>query len=150
MSTIKQAVTNRVSHTITNLGTLASATYIASDSPVNCNTNQPLDSIVEVAVTPGTAPTGNKQIVVFIQESLDGTTFRTGPTSGTATTDEPNLKFLGTVPVSTISVLERASFSVASVLGFVPYAYKIVIKNDCGVALSAGTVFTSEITNTVV
>lgn len=150
MATIKQAVTNRTAHTVTGVGTLASATYIASDSPVNCNTNQPLDSVVEVACATTNTPAGNKQLVVFIQESLDGTVFRSGPTSGTNIADEPNLKFLGTVPVNSASVTERASFSIASVLGFVPYAYKIVLKNDLGVALTSATVFTSEITSTVV
>lgn len=150
MSTIKQAVTGRSAHSVTGVGTLASSTYIASDTPVNCNTNQPLDSVVEVQCATTNAPAGNKQVVVFIQESMEGTLFRSGPTSGTATTDEPNLKFLGTIPMNSVGATQRATFSVAAVLGFVPYAYKIVLKNDLGVALTSASVFTSEITNTVV
>jgi hypothetical protein len=95
-------------------------------------------------------PTGNKQVVVFVQESLDGTNFRSGPTSGTTTTDEPNLRLLGTVPMNSVTTTQIATFSVAQALGYMPYAFKVVLKNDLGVALTSGTVWTSEISATSV
>ena len=147
MTTLKQSVGTRTSLTVTGLSTLASATYVASNA-YTVNTNQPLDVIVEVDVATTNTPAGNKQVVVFVQESLDGTNFRSGPTSGTTTTDEPNLRFLGTVPMNTASVTQIATFSVAQALGYSPYAFKIVLKNDLGVALTSGTVFTSEISAT--
>jgi hypothetical protein len=102
--------------------------------------------VVEIDAATTNTPSGNKQLAVFIQESLDGTNFRSGPTSGTTTTDEPNLKYLGSIPMNSSSVTQSAMFSVAQALGYCPYAFKIVVKNDLGVALTSGSAFTSEIT----
>lgn len=128
------------------LSTLASGTYVKNTTAYPCNTNKPQDVIVEVNATTTNTPSGNKKLDVFIVESLDGTNFRSGPTSGTTTTREQNLRRLGSVHVSTASTAEMATFSVMSALGYVPYAFYIVVKNDLGVALTAGTVFTAEVT----
>jgi hypothetical protein len=137
-------VGTRTSLTVTGLGTLASATYVAS-AAYTANTTKPWDVVVEVDVATTNTPAGNKQVVVFIQESLDGTNYRSGPTSGTTATDEPNLRFLGTVPINTASTTEIGTFSVAQALGYCPYSFKVIIKNDLGVALTSGTAFTAEI-----
>ena len=148
MATIKQIVGARTSLTVTGLSTLASGTYVSS-SAYPANTNQPLDVIVEVDVATTNTPTGNKQVMVFVQESLDGTNFRSGPTSGTTTTDEPNLKFLGSVPMNSVTTSQIGTFSILRELGYCPYALKVVLKNDLGVALTSGAVYTSEISSTV-
>lgn len=137
-------VGTRTSLAVTGLSTLASATYVAS-SAYTANTNKPWDVIVEVDTATTNTATGNKQVVVFIQESLDGTNFRSGPTSGTSTTDEPNLRLLGTVPMNSVTTTQTGTFSVAQSLGYCPFSFKVVLKNDLGVALTSGTVFTSEI-----
>jgi len=147
MSTIKQQVNTRTALTVTTLPTLASATYAVS-SVYTANTNQPLDIIVEVQATTTNTPAGNKQLVVFVQESLDGTNYRSGPTSGTTTTDEPNLRLLGVLPINSTGVNEIGMFSVSQAVGFTPYSFKIVLKNDLGVALTGGSVYTSEISAT--
>lgn len=147
MTTITQTVGTRTSLTVTGLGTLASATYVAS-SAYTADTNKPLDVVVEVDVATTNTPSGNKQVLVFVQESLDGTNFRSGPTSGTSNTDQPNLRLLGSVPMNSASVTQIATFSVAQALGYCPYAFKVVLRNDLGVALTGGTVFTSEISAT--
>jgi len=145
MSTIKQVVGTRTS--VLDLGTLATGTYVAS-SAQGTATNQPVDVIIEVYGAAGTVP-GNQQLVVFAQESLDGTNYRSGPTSGTTTTDEKNLRLLGAVPVKTASTTERGFFSLFQSLGYVPPYYKIVVKNDIGAALTSGGVYMSEVSNTV-
>jgi hypothetical protein len=147
MTVLKQVVGARNALTVTGFGTLASATYVAS-AAYTANTNQPLDVIIEVDAATTNTASGNKQVVVFVQESLDGTSFRSGPTSGTTTTDEPNLRFLGTVPMNSASTTEIGTFSVAQALGYMPYAFKVVLKNDLGVALTSGAVYTSEISAT--
>lgn len=149
MAAITQTVNTRTSLTVTGLSTLASGTYVTS-ATYTANTNKPLDVIVEVDVATTNTPAGNKQVAVFVQESLDGTNFRSGPGSGTTTTDEPNLRFLGTVPMNSVTTTQIGTFSVAQALGYCPYAFKIVIKNDLGVALTSGTAFTSEISSAVV
>ncbi len=149
MTTIKQVVGARTALTVTGLGTLASATYVASAVKDN-TTNQPVDVMVEVTVATTNTPAGNKTVNVFAIASYDNSNFQTGPTSGTTTTDEPLLTYLGSVPLQTASVTEVKSFSTAAGYGGVlpPYC-KYVIKNDLGVALTTGSVTTSEISVTV-
>jgi hypothetical protein len=149
MATVNQAVGTRTALTVTGLSTLASATYVAS-SAYNCNTTKPVDVVVEVQAATTNTATGNKQVVVFIQESLDGTNFRSGPTSGTTTTDEPNLRLLGILPMNSVTTTQIGMFSVLGALGYVPLQFKIVLKNDLGVALTGGSAFTAEISQTVV
>lgn len=150
-TTVKQIVGTRTSlaYSSTSLSALASATYVQNTTAYDCAVNQPSDVVVEVDVATTNTPSGNKQVVVFIRESLDGTNYRSGPTSGTTTTDEPNLKLLGTVPIATSSVTQIATFSILQSLGYVPTKFFVVIKNDLGVALTSGTVFTSEISITL-
>lgn len=148
MGVVTQIVGTRTSLTVTGFSTLASATYVAS-ATYTANTNKPLDVVVEVECATTNTPAGNKQVNVFVQESLDGTNFRSGPTSGTSTTDEPNLRFLGTVPMNSLTTTQRGTFSVAQALGYCPHSLKIVLRNDLGVALTSGAVFTSEISSNV-
>ena len=149
MSIIKQALTARTALNVTGLATLASATYVASDI-YTANTNQPLDVAIEIDAATTNTPSGNKRLMVFLQESLDGTNFRSGPTSGTSATDEHNLLSLGVIPMNSVTTTQKATFSVAQTLGYVPYAFRVVIKNDLGVALTSAAVYTSEVTTTVV
>ena len=149
MGAVTQTVGARTALTVTGFATLASATYVAS-AVYTANTNKPLDVIVEVSCATTNTPAGNKQVVVFLQESLDGTNFRSGPTSGTATTDESNLRFLGTIPMNSVTTTQRGTFSIAIALGYCPYSFQLVFKDDLGVALTSGTVFTSEISSNVV
>jgi len=151
MATIKQVVGTRTALTTSALNSLASVTYVSAGT-ITHNTNQPLDVLVEVTATPGTVA-GNKQLVVFAKISLDGTNFTSGPESGTTTTDEPDLFFVGTVPLNTNSTAQTKTFSLASALGgMLPYASKIIVKNDSGSALAASgnSVYYSEISATVV
>jgi hypothetical protein len=148
MTTLTTVLGTRTSlpYTSTSLSTLASATYVANTTAYDCTTNKPDDVIIEVDLATTNTPSGNKQAVVFIQESIDNTNFRSGPTSGTTTTREPNLMLLGTVPLTTASTTEIATFSIKQALGYRPNYFKIIIKNDLGVALTSGTVWTSEVT----
>lgn len=135
MATISAIVGTRTSLTTSALDSLASATYVSAGT-INLTATDPLDVLVEVSATPGTV-SGNKQVVVFAKVSLDGTNWTTGPESGTTTTDETNLRFLGTVPCNTNSTQQMNTLSVMSSLGYVPPHIEIVIKNDTGAALAA-------------
>lgn len=144
MTTVTQPLASRTALTSTGFSTLASATYVAT-SAKDCNSNKPVDVVVEVEAATTNTPTGNKKIDVFVVESLDGTNYRSGPTSGTATTDEANLLYACALPMNSSSTTERVSFSVKRALGYVPYAFKVVLKNDLGVALTSGAVYTTEV-----
>lgn len=148
MGLVTTIVGTRTPLTITGFSTLASATYVASNA-YNASTNDPQDIIIEVEAATTNTAAGNKQVIVYIQASLDGTNFQTGPTSGTSDTDRPDLTRLGVVPMNTNSATHRKMFSVREVLGFVPHSFKAVAKNDLGVALTSGAIYTSEISNNV-
>lgn len=146
MATVTQTVGTRTN--LGSLGTLANGTYL-SVGTLTHNTNKPLEVEIEVSATPGTV-SGNKQLVVFAKQSLDGTNFGTGPESGTTTTDEPNLTYIGAVPLNTNSTLQRGIFRLSAPYGgALPYASKIIVKNDSGAALASGSVEYSEVTTTV-
>jgi hypothetical protein len=123
------------------LNSLANVTYVAATAvdflsiagvTSNC---LPTDIILELVLTPGTVA-GNKQAILFVQASLDNSVFSSGPTSGTTTTDQPDLYFIGALPLNTSSTQQAKQFSVLAALGFIPRALKPVIFNDSGAALA--------------
>ena len=147
MATITAPVGSRTSLTTTAMDSLANSTYVVAGTITHA-TNDPLDVLLEVKVTPGTV-SGNKQVVVFAQKSLDGTNFETGPTSGSTATDEPVLTQIGVVPCNTNSTAQTKVFSLAAAYGgTLPHSSKIVVKNDSGASLAASGhhVYFSEVT----
>lgn len=144
MADIKQRVGSNTAVTVTGLATLASTAFVAS-AVVNNTTNDPLDLLMQLSVTPGTV-SSNRQVILYAQASYDGTTFTTGPTSGTTATDEPNLTLIGVVPCNTNATAQRGQFSVAGAFGGVlPPYLRFVIKNETGAALTAGELAVAEV-----
>ena len=92
MAAITSVVGAKTTLTTSLLNSLNSGAYVSAGS-INHVTNDPLDVLVEVRVTPGTVA-GPKQVLVFAKGSLDGTNFTSGPESGTTDTDENNLFFV--------------------------------------------------------
>lgn len=135
MASITAVVGAKTALTTSALNSLASATYVSAGT-IDLTAADPLDVLVEVAATPGTV-SGNRQVVVFAKVSLDGSTWTSGPETGSTATDEPNLKFIGTVPCNTNSAQQINTLSVVSALGFIPPHLEIVVKNDTGAALAA-------------
>lgn len=136
MPVITSSVGARTALTTTALDNLASGAYVSA-GVLNHDTNKPLDVLLDVRVTPGTV-SGNRQVVVFAQGSLDGTNFESGPISGTTTTDESNLTFVGTIPCNTNATVQAGLFSLAGPFGGVlPRQTRIVVKNETGAALAA-------------
>lgn len=139
---INPTVGTRTSVTVTGLSTLANAAFAVGDA-VNHNTNKPVDVVYEVSLATTNAVTGNKQAKVYIQASIDGTNYTS--TSTPTTTDEPDLIYLGLVSMNTSSITHTAVFSVGQRLGFIPHSSQVIVFNDCGVTLTTGTVYYSEI-----
>lgn len=135
MAVISAPAGTRTQLTITALDNLASANYVSAGN-IDVSVADPLDVVIEVAATVGVVA-GNKQLLVFVKTSFDNTTFSTGPESGASAVDEPNLRFIGSLPANTASVLHRGAFSVMSALGYVPPFFRVIVKNDTGVALAA-------------
>lgn len=145
-TTFNPAVQTRTSLTVTGLSTLASATYVAS-SAITLNTNKPADLFIEVSLATTNTPSGNKRAKVFAIYSLDGTNYTTGPTSGTSATDEPDLYWLGDIKIPVASVTHTQLFAISQHFARPPHSMKVVILNDLGVALTSGTVYTSEVSD---
>lgn len=136
MGAITKIQGTRTSLTTTAMDSLASDTFVSLGT-INFSTNDPIDALIEVKVTPGTV-SGNKRVVVYAQGSLDGTNFETGPTSGTSTTDEPVLTRIGVVPCNTNSAAQTKVFSLANKFdGPLPAQVKLVVRNETGAALAA-------------
>lgn len=146
MADITQVVGARTELTTSALNSLASGAYVVLGT-IDHSINDPLDCPIEVSVMPGTV-SGNKQVLIFAKGSLDGTNFTTGPESGTTTTDEPNLIFVGAIPCGTNAALQRQLFSLAAAYGgFLPHSSKLIAKNDTGAALASSghAVYYSEV-----
>jgi len=143
VNTANTGVGSPVSPTVTGLSTLASANYATSNA-YDVTTNKPLDVILEITLATTNTPSGNKQAVIFLLTSLDNSNYSAANSSGTDTTHDPSMRCAGTIPIPTASVTERAHFSVVAALGWLPPYFKVVVKNDLGVALTSGTVATIE------
>jgi hypothetical protein len=132
---------------------LASPNYDLTLTTYNSVTNGAADVMFEYSAQVAANPTGNKQIALFVQASLDGTTWPTIPGSATDTTHDTSMRALGSIPTNggAASSPERGVFSVAAAFGGVLPAYwRIIIKNDCGVALSSCAARTQEVSLQVV
>jgi hypothetical protein len=145
MATIKSEVQTPSALTVTGLSTLIASNYITSNTIVH-SSNDPLDVLLDVSVTTGTTPTGNKQVVVFAKGSLDGTNFGSGPEATTVNAvDEPDLHYVGSIPMNQVGAHRKILSLAAAYGGVLPVATKLVFKNDLGVVLTAASVQISEV-----
>lgn len=135
---IAQGARTQLAGAAAAMNNLANVTYVTLGTIThNSGGKVPLECLVELSVTPGTVA-GNKQAVLFAQVSLDGAAFTSGPASGATVTDEQNLLYIGTLPLATNAALQRRVFSLALPNGGVlPFATKLILKNDSGAALAA-------------
>lgn len=142
MSNINLAYGSATSLTVTGLSTLANGSFATSNA-YDATTNKPLDALFELSVTVGTV-SGNKQVIVYAIDTLDGTNY-----SDSAV--EANMRHLATISTPTNSSSYRsAAMSLAQAFGGnVPPGAKIVVKNDSGAALTAGSLQYREVTATV-
>lgn len=124
--------------TLLTCGTLAAGTYITS-SAVDLGATIPLFVTLQAECNANGTPSGNKQLVVFVKWSLDGTNYTSGPESGTTTTEEADLHFAGSLPCVDTND-HRKEFVVYPKARY----FKIVAKNDLGVALTSGEVYRSD------
>lgn len=137
---ITPTVGTRASVTVTSLSTLANGSYATSNA-ITPNTNKPVDVIIELEATPGTVA-APKQAALWILPSMDGTNYATG---GTSTADDIVPVPLGVMKLPSNTTQQRKAFSVFDALGFIPYSFKVAIKNDSGSTFSAAALYATEI-----
>lgn len=131
-------------------GSLASAAN-RSSAAVTTGTSSNITAILLTVnvLTTATAPSGNKQIVVYGYMSEDGTNYlgNSGTTDNVDGTDKAltaigsptNLVFLGTIQLNqgAVAVTARGTFVVSNNFGCIPPKWGIVLYNDAGTALGA-------------
>lgn len=101
---------------------------------IDFTTAPPGECFVEVSLQASTTPSGNKQAVVFVRSSLDGTNYSDAPSS----TLEANAKQIGTLSLPDTSAHRSISMPVSPAFGGgLPQKVEVYVKNDCGVAFAA-------------
>lgn len=137
-------------------GSLAFGSARSSAAVTSGTTNNTTDYLVTVNIlTTATAPTNNKQVVVYAYRSEDGTNYQ-GDSSLfdnvdgtdkalTAIGSPSNLTFLGTVQLNqgANAITIRQVFSLSQAFGSVPPKWGIVLYNDNGAAALGATVTVS-------
>ena len=124
--------------------------YAAGAYVSNGGANKPIDVLFEYSASVAANSTGNKQISLFVQGSLDGTTWAPLPVSATDTTHDTSMIPLGSVPTNGGTGVETTRtprpFSIAAAFGgILPPYWRVIQKNDCGVALSSISARTTEV-----
>jgi len=131
-------------------GSLANVAARSSAAVTSGTTNNTTDYLISVNVlTTATAPSGNKQVVVYAYRSEDGTNYQGDSSIAdnvdgtdktlTALGSPTNLTFLGTLQLNqgTNAVTIRQVFSLSQAFGSIPPKWGIVLYNDAGTALGA-------------
>lgn len=131
-------------------GSLASAAARSSAAVTSDTTTNLVDYLVEVSIlTTATAPSGNKQAIVYAYSSSDGSTYdgASGTVDDVDGTDKAltavgsptNLRQIGSVQLNQGAVARTIirNFSLVQALGFIPAKWGIVLLNDAGTALGA-------------
>ena len=100
-------------------------------------------------LTTATAPTGNKQIIVYGYMSEDGTNYNSNSTTTdnvdgtdkalTAIGSPTALMLIGTIPLNqgANAITARGVFNIIDAFGCIPKKWGIVLFNDAGTALGA-------------
>lgn len=132
-------------------GSLASAANRSSAAvTVTAATNAIVSVLLTVNVlTTSTAPSGNKQVLVYGYKSEDGTNYQgnSGTTDNVDGTDKAltaigsptALTLIGVIPLNqgAVAVTAHAVFDIVRAFGCIPKKWGIVLYNDAGTALGA-------------
>lgn len=131
-------------------GSLASAANRSSAAVTTSTTNNVTSILLTVNVlTTATAPSGNKQVLIYGYMSEDGTNYlgASGTVDNVDGTDKAltaigsptNLVLLGTIQLNqgAVAVTFKEVIEVTSRFGCIPRKWGIVLYNDAGTALGA-------------
>lgn len=131
-------------------GSLASAAARSSASVTTSTTSNIFQILLTVNVlTTSTAPSGNKQVVVYGYWSEDGTNYNGESSIAdnvdgtdkalTALGSPTNLVYLGTLQLNqgANAVTVRKTLEVTGAFGAIPRKWGVVLYNDAGTALGA-------------
>jgi hypothetical protein len=116
-----------------NANSLANGAYV-SLGVIDFTAAPPHECLIEVSLQASAATSGNKQALLYVRSSLDGTNFSAAPSS----TQAVNSRFLGYVSLPDTTAVRSISFAVSPLFsGALPQKVEPYLMNDCGVALAA-------------
>lgn len=116
-----------------NANGVANGTYTLLHTLV-FGVNPPDECFLQFTMQPNTTPSGNKQAVFFVSGSQDGSVYADAPSSAT----ERNANQIGTMGLPDTSARTSKPLPLSPwFAGVLPWAVRIYVKNDCGVAFSA-------------
>jgi hypothetical protein len=133
------------------VSSLSAGAYDTTFTAYNAQINGAADTLFEYGAAVAANPTGNKQIILFIQGAFDNLSWPAYPTSSTDTTHDTSMRVLGVISCNggAGSEFERGVFSVAAAFGgTIPPFWRVIPKNDCGVAMSTCAARTQDVTLT--
>ena len=119
-----------------NANSAASASYtdLTATTAIDFGSAPPHECFIEVSLQASAATSGNKQAVLYITDSVDGTNFSIAP----STTQAPNARLLGVVSLPDTTAVRSVAFPVSPLFGgALPQKIKVYVQNDCGVAFAA-------------
>jgi hypothetical protein len=116
-----------------NANSAANQTYTPMGT-IDFGTAPPHECLIEVSVQASAATSGNKQAVLYITDSIDGTNFSITPSA----TQAPNSRQLGVVSLPDTTAVRSVAFPVSPLFGgSLPQKVAVYLMNDCGVAFAA-------------
>lgn len=127
-STLNTSYGTAASLTFSGLNSLTAGSKVVSSAVVN-TTTLAVDFFVEITIADVTE-SGNKQVLVFAVESLDGTTF-------SDTGSQANEYYLGAIDLTGTGPQTRAFPLAAAFGGLIPPQFKVAVLNDAGVTLAS-------------
>lgn len=148
-TTVWDSTITRVSMTVTNLNSLANSATAGWGSDTVTNYRKASDYRIGVTLTmANTSPSSDKAAYVYIcpvynnngtfETASQGTTTLPSLTQGTTTIAQPNnLRLLGVLSYTTQNMILRDSWSLSEIFPVMPDAWKVIIINFTGAAISA-------------
>lgn len=142
MANIKEVFGTSTAITITLNNLASSATAGREATAVDNTANLYLDALVTVILAIGAGTIANDQCAyIYAAGSEDGTNYTDNATGSDAaiTPNVPtNLKLIAVVAMPTQSLTYKVVFSIAAAFGgILPRKWSIIVRNYCGIALSA-------------
>jgi hypothetical protein len=116
-----------------NANGLANGNF-ASLGAIDFGAAPPHECFVEVSVQASAATSGNRQVVVWVRSSVDGTNFSVAPSSA----DSVNARLVGVVSLPDTTARRSIAIPLSPLFGgALPPEVEVYVQNDCGVALAA-------------
>ena len=116
-----------------NANSAASGSY-TSLGVIDFGSAPPHECFIEVSLQASSTPSGNKQAVLYVRSSVDGTNFSVAPSS----TDTVNTRMLGVLALPSTTARRSIAMPVSPLFGgALPPKIEIYVLNDCGVSFAS-------------